>query len=132
MKGSGHKNRTGELSNYRGDRPSAHRLARRQGRETLEEKFGRLAEQWRNETAHMSLASEKANNFAYHQIMGMGPKVLPFIFRELETTTSDWFWALRAVARDKAPVIKAEDQGRVRRIAEIWMDWGRRHGYISG
>ncbi|MEK6289079.1 MAG: hypothetical protein AABO57_25445 [Acidobacteriota bacterium] len=98
----------------------------------LEQTFTKLAEQWRNETAHLSLAGEKANSFAYHQIMAMGPRVLPLIFRELEATTSDWFWALRAIARDKAPVIKPEDRGRVRRIAEIWMDWGKQNGYVSG
>jgi hypothetical protein len=98
----------------------------------LEEQFYALAQQWRNETAHLSLASEQANNFAYHQIIGMGEKVLPLIFRELRETTSDWFWALRAIARDKAPVIPPEDKGKVRRIAEIWMEWGKQHGHVSG
>lgn len=100
--------------------------------ESLEREFKSLAERWRNETTHLSISSEKANNFAYQQIVGMGEQVLPFIFRELETTTSDWFWALRAIARDRAPVIRAEDRGRVRRIAEIWMEWGKQNGYVSG
>lgn len=98
----------------------------------LEREFKTLMHHWRNETTHLSIVSEKANNFAYQQIIGMGDKVLPLIFRELESTTSDWFWALRAIARDKAPAIPAEDRGRVRRIAEIWMEWGKRHGYVSG
>lgn len=99
---------------------------------SLEREFISLAERWRNETTHLSISSEKANNFAYQQIVGMGEQVLPLIFRELETTTSDWFWALRAIARDRAPVIRAEDRGRVRRIAEIWMEWGKQNGYVSG
>lgn len=102
------------------------------GSESLEREFRSLAERWRNETTHLSISSEKANNFAYQQIVGMGEQVLPLIFRELETTTSDWFWALRAIARDRAPVIRAEDRGRVRRIAEIWMEWGKQIGYVSG
>ncbi|SRR6266404_188895 len=108
------------------------RVAQAEAQESLELEFKSLAQRWRNETAHLSIASEKANNFAYQQIVGMGEKVLPIIFRELETTTSDWFWALRAIARDRAPVISAEDRGRVRRIAEIWMEWGRQNGYVSG
>jgi hypothetical protein len=100
--------------------------------ESLEREFKSLAARWRNETTHLSISSEKANNFAYQQIIGMGEQVLPLIFRELETTTSDWFWALRAIARDRAPVIRAEDRGRVRRIAEIWMEWGKQNGYVSG
>lgn len=92
--------------------------------------FYSLVEKWRNDTMHMSLANERASHFAYHQIMGMGRDALPLIFRELPDTTSDWFWALRAIARDKAPVIPDEDKGRVRRITEIWLDWGKANGYV--
>src|SRR5215208_4933397 len=98
----------------------------------LEAEFQALAQQWRNETAHLSIASEKANSFAYHQIMAMGEQVLPLIFRELESKPSDWFWELRAIARDKAPEIPPEAKGRVRRMAEIWLEWGKLHGYVSG
>jgi hypothetical protein len=108
------------------------RLKAEQARKALEREFNTLAEQWRSETAHLSLASEKANNFAYHQIMAMGEKVLPLILRELKNRPSDWFWALRAIARDKAPEIPPEAQGRVRRIAEIWLEWGKLHGHVSG
>lgn len=109
----------------------AERQAKEADRE-LEAEFNALAQQWRDETAHISLSNERANHFAYHQIIGMGEKALPFIFRELRDTTSDWFWALRAIARKKGPVIPAEDKGKVRRIAEIWMGWGKQHGYVSG
>lgn len=108
----------------------AERQAKEASRE-IEEQFQVLVQQWRNETAHLSLMSEKVNNFAYHQIMAMGEKVLPLIFRELKTKPSDWFWALRAIARDKAPEIPPEAQGRVRIIAEIWLEWGTRYGYVS-
>lgn len=120
------KNGVIEQSTYRVSRQRA------EARESLEREFKSLAQRWRNETTHLSIASEKANNLAYQQIIGMGEEVLPLIFRELETTTSDWFWALRAIARDRAPVITAEDRGRVRRIAEIWMEWGKQNGYVSG
>lgn len=120
------KNGVINQSPYRASRQRA------KARESLEREFKALAQRWRNETTHLSIASEKANNLAYQQIIGMGEQVLPLIFRELETTTSDWFWALRAIARDRAPVIPAEDRGRVRRIAEIWMEWGKQNGYVSG
>ncbi len=96
----------------------------------LEQEFNTLAEQWRSETRHMSLAADKAANFHLHQIIGMGDKVLPLILQELQTKTTDWFWALRAIARQRAPAIPAEDQGVVRRIADIWIQWGRDNGYL--
>ena len=95
-----------------------------------EQAFRELAEQWRVETSHLSIASEKANSFAYHQIMAMGEKALPLILRELQVKASDWFWALRAIARDRAPSIPDEDKGMVRRIADRWIEWGKANGYI--
>lgn len=96
----------------------------------LEREFLRLAQQWRCETAHLSVASEKANHLVYHQIMGMGEKVLPLIFRELETATSDWFWALRAITRT-SPLISPQDRGNVRKIKAAWLKWGKDHGYVT-
>src|ERR1700682_2326124 len=51
--------------------------------DNLEQDFYALAEQWRNETSHLSMSSERAKHFAYQQIIGMGKEVLPLIFREL-------------------------------------------------
>lgn len=95
----------------------------------LEREFNALAEQWREETSHLSFGREA--HFAYQQIIGMGDAVLPIIFRELEVTTSDWFWALSAIARKKARrSYPRMTRGRVRKVARIWMDWGRQHGYV--
>ncbi|MDQ3817541.1 MAG: hypothetical protein M3362_07620 [Acidobacteriota bacterium] len=96
----------------------------------LEHEFLALAEQWRSETMFQSLDRERACNFAYHQIIGMGKEVLPYIFRELEESTSDWFWALRAITRTDVEV-KPEDRGNVHKIAEAWMKWGSDNGYVS-
>ena len=98
----------------------------------IEPQFYSLTQQWRKETAHLSISNERAMHFAYQQIIGMGEAALPLIFRELRETTSDWFWALRAIARDKAPKIQPEDRGRVRLITEIWLKWGKDHGYVRG
>jgi hypothetical protein len=96
-----------------------------------ERDFYALAEQWRSETAFISIAKEQADNFAYHQIIGMGKEVLPLIFRELEATTSDWFWALRAITRADVK-IAARHLGDVDKVAEAWLEWGRSHGYVAG
>lgn len=129
-----HKCHVEALIGHQAVKYSGYRVSRQRPKTggSLEQEFQSLTQRWRNETAHLSIATEKANNFAYQQIIGMGDKVLPLIFRELEATTSDWFWALRAIARERAPVIPPEDRGRVRRIAEIWMDWGKKNGYVSG
>lgn len=96
----------------------------------LEHEFRRLAEQWRSETMFISLDRERACSFAYQQIIGMGKDALPFIFRELKETTSDWFWALRAISRTDVEV-KPEDKGNVHKIAEAWIEWGRQNRYVA-
>lgn len=96
----------------------------------LEREFNALAEQWRAETGLMSLVSEQANNFSYHQIIGMGKEALPLIFRELKETTSDWFWALRAITRTNVDV-ENDALGDVDKVAKAWLAWGEAHGYIA-
>ncbi|MCA1567033.1 MAG: hypothetical protein LC803_15560 [Acidobacteria bacterium] len=108
----------------------AGKVPTKSGDADLEQEFHRLADQWRNETFHLSLAREQADNLAYHQIIGMGEKALPFIFRELQETTSDWFWALKAITRADVEV-RPEDRGNVHRIAEAWLEWGRENGHVA-
>ena len=96
----------------------------------IKREFDLLAQRWRSETRHMSLAADKASDFSLHQIIGMGDKALPLILRELESKTTDWFWALRAIARGRAPQIPTEDQGKIRKIADIWIQWGKDNGFL--
>jgi hypothetical protein len=97
----------------------------------VEREFKALSQEWRNRTAHLSLVNEQANDFAYHQIMAMGEKVLPLIFRELEAkASSGWIWALNAITRGKGPDIRHEDKGNVRSIVAAWLEWGKENGYV--
>jgi hypothetical protein len=97
----------------------------------IEREFYVLAQTWRNKTAHLSLDVQRASDFDYQQIIGMGNDALPLIFREIKETTSDWFWALAAIARNKAPVIPVEAEGDVDGIAAIWLQWGKDNGYVA-
>lgn len=107
------------------------RVTRRSVRPSVEKEFYSIYAEWRERTRHLSLFEKKFTDLAYGQLIGMGEEILPLVFRELERTTSDWFWLLSCIARDKAPVISVEDSGRVRKIAAIWMQWGRDNGYVS-
>jgi hypothetical protein len=93
----------------------------------LEKTFFELANQWRRETNHMSLMSDIILHPAYQRIIGMGLNVVPLILRELSKEPDHWFWALRSITG--ANPIKPEDRGRLKKMAEAWLDWGRQHGY---
>jgi hypothetical protein len=94
----------------------------------LELTFQELAGQWQEETAHLSSQTQIALHPAYQRIIGLGPVVLPLIFRDLERKRSFWFWALRALTGENP--VRSEDQGRVRQMTEAWLTFGRERGYL--
>lgn len=90
--------------------------------------FEKLAEQWHDETGHMSSAISFTQHPAYLRIIAMGPAVVPFILEDLERTHGHWFVALRLITGENP--IKPEDKGKVQRLAEAWIAWGRERGLV--
>lgn len=105
------------------NRPSSYLLRQVE----LKETFIKLGLQWRSETKHMSLMNDMILHTAYQQIIGMGRDAVPLILEELSREPEHWFWALKSITG--ANPIKPEDRGRLKKMAEAWLDWGRQHGY---
>jgi hypothetical protein len=93
----------------------------------LEEKFNRLASDWKSQRGPHSSSAKLAMHPAYQKITGMGPEVVPLILRELKKNLGSWFWALTSIT-EVDPVAEA-DQGNGEAMAKAWLKWGRRHGY---
>lgn len=93
----------------------------------LELEFDHLADEWHRETIGLSLISRKCSHPAYQQIIGMGKPVIPLILRELKRRPDHWFWALRALTRENP--VQEQDAGRMDRMADAWLNWGRLHNY---
>jgi hypothetical protein len=89
--------------------------------------FERLAAQWRRETRHLSLMSDIVLNTAYQQIIGMGQPAIALILQDLKQQPDHWFWALRSITGENP--IQPEERGRVAKMAQAWLEWGRQHGY---
>lgn len=92
-----------------------------------ERRFNRLAQEWKADTALLSDLAKKSMHPAYQSIIGMGQEALPMLLKELDRHPSHWFWALRAITG--ANPVKAENRGRIKRMAQDWLEWGRDHGY---
>src|SRR5262249_34271425 len=92
-----------------------------------EEKFQRLASVWRAETCYLSSPTAMVNHPAYQEIIGLGHAAIPLVLRELEQRPAHWFAALRALT-GVDPTDPA-DRGKVRKLAETWLRWGRANGY---
>src|ERR1700676_502340 len=94
----------------------------------LETEFKELVNTWKAEKTATSFVSAMAIHPAYQQIIGMGPKALPWILRELERKTDHWFWALKAISRQDP--VPPESRGKMREMRDAWLKWGRDNGYV--
>ncbi len=90
------------------------------------EQFHRLAGVVHEECAHLSSIREVVLHPAYLQIVGLGPRALPLILRELEHKPGHWFWALQAITQED-PVLP-EHRGVVAEMAQDWLNWARGEG----
>ncbi len=106
--------------------PDAGDLVSKQQAEMVQ-KFAALASEWELEVAGCSFVAEKYSHPAYQQIIEMGPAVIPLLLRELEIKPNHWFEALRAITG--ANPIQPEQRGRIKQMAQAWLNWGREHGY---
>jgi len=94
--------------------------------ETDEQRFDRLARQWKAETKYLSSVHALSMHPAYQQIIGMGMGVVPFILRELEQSPNHWFWALSSITGEDP--ISAEEKGELPSMTLAWLRWGRDRG----
>jgi hypothetical protein len=102
-------------------RAASHDLARR---------FDELAAKWRDDTEFDSAPTTIYQHPAYLEIVGWGPPVLPLMFADLATHGSFWFGALRTLTGEDP--VPPEDRGRIARMREHWLGWGRARGYLDG
>jgi hypothetical protein len=99
---------------------------------SIEEIFVSLAKAWKNETAGYSFLAKKINNINYLGIIGLGvtvgEPVVKLILQDLENGPDFWHFALKNITKEN-PVDKASVRD-IRKIREIWLDWGRKKNII--
>ena len=93
----------------------------------LERSFRELAEVWSEETRFLSSVPDRIMHPAYQRIIGLGPAVVPLLLQDLERQPTHWFWALKAITGEDP--VAPEHAGAVQKMADAWIDWGRRRGY---
>lgn len=93
----------------------------------LAEKFYSLASQWQNDVEGMSSTAQMSQHPAYQEIISMGTKVVPLLLRELKHNPIYWLLALSEITGENP--IKPEQRGRVKQMAEAWIEWGKNQGY---
>lgn len=95
----------------------------------IEKRFRKLVEVWQSERPPSSFLRDLVAHPAYQQIIGLGRPAIPLLLKELERNPDWWFYALGMIT-GASPHIPEENAGRLNYIAKIWLEWGRKHGYI--
>lgn len=95
---------------------------------SVEDDLEQLADEWRQGTALMSSVTDIVLHPAYQRIIGKGRSALPFLLHSLEKHPEHWFWALRAITG--VDPVAPEDVGRVKKMTEAWVQWGRQQKII--
>ncbi|MFA5747374.1 MAG: hypothetical protein WC926_04895 [Candidatus Paceibacterota bacterium] len=97
--------------------------------QSLENRFNSLVSTWKQDTEFSSSVSEIVSNKAYLQIIALGEKVLPLIFKSMEQEPNHWFVALTSITGGVNP-IKPEHRGNLSKMTEDWLDWAKKH-YVA-
>jgi hypothetical protein len=95
----------------------------------LSDRFKQFAKQWKNESRYMSNTAQMAMLRSYQNIIGMGEPAIPMILEELRRKPDHWFWALEAITLENP--VSQEAMGKVEEMANEWVQWGIKKGYIS-
>ena len=90
----------------------------------LQAMFIRLRDQWRIERGPESSTPRMVLHPSYQMIIGMGPSVIPFLLKELESKPDQWFWALQAITQENP--VPPESRGNWAEMAKAWIAWGSR------
>lgn len=91
--------------------------------------FKELVSEWKRDTGHLSLISQRINHPAYKRIITMGRAALPLILAELRDNPDHWFHALYLLA-DENPIPQSF-HGSVTEAIELWVDWGCSRNLLS-
>ena len=97
--------------------------------EPTRQRFRRLADEWKERSRFLSNTTQSAMLKPYQRIIGMGWDVIPFILEELEREPRQWFWALESITEEDP--VPPEAAGKVLPMAKAWIEWGKRHGFLS-
>jgi hypothetical protein len=94
----------------------------------LRHRFLDLAQQWEDETGHLSSPNQRMLHPSYKAILGMGQEhkeeLIDLLIQDMKDKRRQWFWALSYLAQVNP--IKPEDAGRIDRMINAWVRWGEK------
>lgn len=93
----------------------------------LRRQFDELVHVWLEETLSSSSVMEICTHWAYQRVIGLGPKVIPFILEAVNDGHRHWGWALASLTGENP----AADTQSQQDAADAWLRWAAQHGYLT-
>lgn len=69
--------------------------------ETLQQRFGRLADLWQGETAVLSSTTAKVAHHAFREIVSMGQAAIPLVLKRIGAGTGHWHLAMSEITGER-------------------------------
>lgn len=91
-------------------------------------RFKTLADQWRSDRRRGVDVHMMIDHPAYQEIIKMGKPAIRPILEELARKMDHWFPALYEITG--ATPVSEEDRGKMEKMRDAWMEWGKREGYL--
>jgi len=93
--------------------------------------FRKLAHEWREATGGFPRVADKIKHPSYLRIISWGWDAVPHILAELQSSddAGHWFEALHQITG--ADPVQSKDRGNIRKMAEAWIQWGRRRNLTA-
>lgn len=98
--------------------------------QSFENRFNSLVATWKHDTVFSSSVSEITSNKSYLQIIALGEKALPYIFKSMTEEPHHWFVALTSITGGVNP-IKSEHRGNISQMTSDWLNWAKREKYVA-
>jgi len=95
----------------------------------IKAKFLFLKGKLENETKHISASIDVINHPAYQDIINLGDDVISILLEDMRVHHTHWFWALYKLTGENP--VPPEDKGRIRKMIDAWLKWGKEHGYVQ-
>ena len=93
----------------------------------LKQLFEQLATEWHEETGGHSVTSRIVGHPNYLRIIGLGPRAIQLILRDLRENGGWWFAALKALTGEDPS--GPGDATRYDELEKAWFHWAEERGF---
>ena len=97
-------------------------------KESVKEKFFRLADEWSEAVRNVSSLTAMAAHSKYREIISLGWEAVPFLLADLRDNNRFWFPALAEITKIRP--YDPRDVGNSKKMIDAWIRWGKKKNLI--